>query len=161
MAYPAYNNQYYLQSLEDMKNKIDNQIRQYQQNQMQMQQPVPQVTQNFQLAPTQNNNELEAKYANSIDDVKNTFVIKTGLFTNKDFNTLWIKDVNGNIRTFKTEEIIELDSKDKEILALKKEIEEMKGMIINERNVDNSIVDVEHENKSTTKLSNNKRTNAK
>ena len=96
MAYPTYNNQYYLQNLEDMKNRIDNQIRQYQQNQMQMQQqPIPQVTQNFQLAPTQNNaNELEAKYANDINEVKNTFVIKTGIFLNKDYSTLWLKDVS-------------------------------------------------------------------
>ena len=60
MAYPAYtnNNQYYMQSLEDMRNRIDNQIRQYQQNQMQMQQPqVQPITQNFQIATTQNNTQ--------------------------------------------------------------------------------------------------------
>jgi len=165
MAYPAYtnNNQYYMQSLEDMRNRIDNQIRQYQQNQMQMQQqPIPQVTQNFQLAPTQNNaNELEAKYANNIDEVKNTFVIKTGIFLNKDYSTLWLKDVSGNIRTFKTEEIIEVDERDKEIMALKQQIEEMKGMITNERNADNSNINEQFESKSTTKLSNRKQSNAK
>lgn len=165
MAYPAYtnNNQYYMQSLEDMRNRIDSQIRQYQQNQMQMQQPqVQPITQNFQIAPTQNNtNELEAKYANNIDEVKNTFVIKTGIFLNKDYSTFWIKDVSGNIRTFKTEEIIEVDERDKEIMALKQQIEEMKGMIANERNANNSNIDEQFESKSTTKLSNRKQSNAK
>ena len=165
MAYPAYtnNNQYYMQSLEDMRNRIDNQIRQYQQNQMQMQQPqVQPITQNFQIAPTQNNtSELEAKYANNIDEVKNTFVIKTGIFLNKDYSSFWIKDVSGNIRTFKTEEIIEVDERDKEIMALKQQIEEMKGMIANERNADNSNINEQFESKSTTKLSNRKQSNAK
>lgn len=163
MAYPAYtnNNQYYMQSLEDMRNRIDNQIRQYQQNQMQMQQPIPQVTQNFQLAPTQNNNDLEAKYANNIDEVKNTFVIKTGIFLNKDYSTFWIKDVSGNIRTFKTEEIIEVDERDKEIMALKQQLQDMKELIANERNADNSNINEQFESKSTTKLSNRKQSNAK
>jgi hypothetical protein len=165
MAYPAYtnNNQYYMQSLEDMRNRIDNQIRQYQQNQMQMQQPqVQPITQNFSIAPTQNNtSELEAKYANNIDEVKNTFVIKTGIFLNKDYSTLWLKDVSGNIRTFKIEEIIEVDERDKEIMALKQQIEDMKEMIANERNANNSNIDEQFESKSTTKLSNRKQSNAK
>ena len=79
---------------------------------MQTQQPLQPITQNFQITPTQNNSELEGKYANNIDEVKNTFVLKTGIFTNKDFSIVWIKDVTGNIRTFKTEELIELDPKD-------------------------------------------------
>mgnify|MGYP003318428226 CR=1 FL=1 len=33
-------------------------------------QQQPQINQNFQLAPMQNNSELEAKYVNGIDDVK-------------------------------------------------------------------------------------------
>ena len=87
--------------------KNDNQIKNYQQSQMQ--QPITQpITQNFQIAPqpNNNNNELESKYADNIDAVKNTFVIKTGIFVNKDFSTLWVNDATGNIRTFRTEEII-------------------------------------------------------
>ena len=130
MNYPAYtnNSQFYMQNLQDMRDRIDSQIRNYQQNQTQ--QPITQpITQNFQLAPNPTNNELEAKYVDNIEAVKNTFVIKTGIFLNKDFSTLWIKDVTGNIRTFKTEEVIELDDKDKQIIELKKQIEEMKMMI--------------------------------
>ena len=163
MPYQYYpNNQFYMQDLQNMKDKIDRQMQQIQQSQNQMQQPVQQpITQNFQLAPNPTNNELESKYANSIDEVKNTFVIKTGIFATKDFSTIWIKDVTGNIRTFKTEELIELDPKDKEILALKKEIENMKGMIKDASKYDNTNIDESIENETTKRVSTSKRTNAK
>lgn len=167
MAYPYYaNSQYYMQNMQDLQNmreKIDNQMRQMQQlNQNQMQQqPVPNVTQNFQLAPNPNSNELESKYVNNIDEVKGIFVMKTGVFLNKDFTTLWIKDVTGNIRTFRTEEVIDLDPKDKEILMLKKQIEEMKGMINNATQYDNTNIDEPIEDEKPKRVSNNKRTNAR
>ena len=168
MNYPMYNNsQFYMQNLQDMRDRIDNQIRNYQQTQAQAQQPMAQptnLTQNFQITPTQNtNNELESKYVNNIEDVKNTFVMKTGIFTNKDFSTIYVKDVSGNIRTFKTEEIVDLDPKDKEILMLKKQIEEMKGMILdaNSNKSDNANVDGEITNEKSTRISNSKRSNAK
>ena len=171
MAYPYYqNNQYYMQNMQDLQNmreKIDRQMQQMQQfNQNQMQQqPVqqPQIHQSFQLAPNPNNNELESKYVNNIDEVKGIFVMKTGVFLNKELNTLWIKNTNGDIRTFKLEEIIEIDERDKEILMLRKQIEEMKGMInyANESDVNNTVINESNESKTTTKLSNNKRTNAK
>ena len=163
MAYTPYTNNFYMQDLQNMRDRIDRQMAQLQQNQIQ--QPVTQpITQNFQLAPNPTNNELEAKYAESIDQAKNTFVIKTGIFATKDFSTIWIKDVTGNIKTYKTEEIVELDEKDKEILALKKEIESMKGMIANATNTTNefdSIYDETIADKKPTKLSNVKHGNAK
>lgn len=161
MNYPMYgnNNQYYMQNLQDMRERIDNQLKSYQQNQMQ--QPVQPITQNFQLASSPSNNDLESKYADNVEQVRNTFVIKTGVFVNKDFSTLWIKDVTGNIRTFKTEEVIELDDKDKEILMLKKEIENMKGMINNAVEYDNTDFDEPIEDKKSKRVSNSKRTNAK
>lgn len=162
MNYPAYtnNSQFYMQNLQDMRDRIDSQIRNYQQNQPQ--QPVTQpITQNFQLAPNPTNTELEAKYVDNIEAVKNTFVIKTGIFLNKDFSTLWIKDVTGKIRTFATEEIIEMDEKDKEIYQLKKQIEEMKGMIENDNKSDNTNVDDEITKTKSTRVSSSKRSNAK
>lgn len=161
MNYPMYgnNNQYYMQNLQDMRDRIDNQIKSYQQNQMQ--QPVQPITQNFQLAPNPNNSELESKYADNIEQVKNTFVIKTGIFINKDFTTLWIKDVTGKIRTFKTEEIIEMDEKDKEIYELKKQIEDMKGMINNANESFNTNVNDEITETKSTRVSSNKRSNTK
>ena len=129
-------------------------------NQIQNQQPVP-ITQNFQLAPNPSNNELESKYVNNIDEVKNTFVMKTGIFINKDFTSLWIKDVTGNIRTFRTEEIIELDPKDKEIQMLRNEIEKMKGMMSNAVEYDNTDIDEPVKKQVTKTVSTNKRSNAK
>ncbi len=152
------NGQYYMQNLQDMRERIDNQIKQMQQIQNQQQQPQA-ITQNFQIAPTQNASELECKYVENIEQVKNTIVMKTGIFLTKDLGTLWIKDVTGKIRTFRTEEVIEMDEKDKEIYMLKKEIEEMKGMIANEpanANVDEQIAETK-----PSRVSNNKRTNAK
>lgn len=164
MAYPYYqNNQFYMQDLQNMKDRIDRQMQQVQQmNQNQMQQPVQQpITQNFQLAPNPSNNELESKYVNNIDEVKNTFVMKTGVFLNKDFTSLWIKDVTGNIRTFRTEEVIELDPKDKEIQMLRNEIERMKGMMSNAVEYDNTDIDEPVKKQNAKTVSNNKRTNAK
>ena len=135
-GYNPYNSFYMMQDLQNMKDRIDRTMQQYQQNQMQSQQPMQPITQNFQITPNNpSNNELESKYASNIDEVKNTFVIKTGLFATKDFSTIWVKDVTGNIRTYKTEEIIELDEKDKKIreqdntiLALQRQINELKGI---------------------------------
>lgn len=162
MAYPNYNSnsQYYLQNLQDMRDRIDSQLRNYQQ--AQMQQPVTQpITQNFQLAPQTNNNDLESKFAENIDAVKNTFVIKTGVFLTKDFSTMWIKGVDGNIRTFKTEEIIELDAKDREILDLQRQVNELKGMIENESKYNNSDIDEPITKQDAKRTATSKRTNAK
>ena len=166
MPYPYYsNNQYYMQNMQDLQNmreKIDRQMQQMQQlNQNQMQQqPVP-ITQNFQIAPNPTNNELESKYANSIDEVRNTFGMKTGVVVNKDFTSLWVKNTNGDIKTFRLEEVVEIDPKDKEIQMLRNELEKMKGMILNESNVDNSNVNGANEDEKSKRIPNNKRSNAK
>ena len=168
MNYPMFsnnNNPMYmqnLQSLQDMRDRIDSQMKQMQQ-QNQMPQPIaqPQIHQNFQLAPQTNNNELESKYVNNVDEVRNTFVMKTGVFVNKDFTALWIKGVDGNIRTFRTEEIVEMDEKDKEIYMLKRQLEEMKGMMSNANEPDNSDVDESITSSKPKGVSNSKRTNAK
>lgn len=165
MAYPYYNNsQFYMQDLQNMREKIDRQMQQMQQLNQQQQQPTPtNLTQNFQLAPNPSNNELESKYVNNIDEVKNTFVMKTGVFINKDFTTLWIKNTNGDIKTYTLEEVIETDPRDAEILMLKRQIEEMKGMINydNKSDVDNSNDDGADESKNAKKLPTRKQSNAK
>lgn len=170
MAYPYYpNNQIYMQNMQDLQNmreKIDRQMQQMQQlNQNQMQQqPTPtNLTQNFQLAPNPTNNELESKYANNIDEVRNTFVMKTGVFVNKDFTSMWVKTTDGNIKTYELNEVIQQDPKDVEINNLKLELQRMREMINygNKSDVDNTDYDESNESKNATKLSNNKRTNAK
>lgn len=168
MAYPYYpNNQYYMQNMQDlqnMKERIDKQmqqIQQFNQNQIQNQQPIPQINQSFQLAPNPTNNELESKYVNNIDEVKGIFVMKTGVFLNKELNTLWIKNTNGDIRTFELSEIIEQDPKDVEINNLKQELQRMKEMISNESNGNSTDFNEPNESKATTKLSNRSKSNAK
>ena len=133
-GYNSYAQNNYLNELQQMRDKIDKQIQQSQQSQQQpqiMPNSTPtNLTQNFQLAPQQNNNsELESRYAENIDEVKNTFVMKTAIFATKDFGTIWLKDVSGNIRTFKTEEIFEIDEKDIQIQNLQRELEEMKSLM--------------------------------
>ena len=170
MAYPYYpNNQIYMQNMQDLQNmreKIDRQMQQMQQlNQNQMQQqPTPtNLTQNFQLAPNPVNNELESKYANNIDEVKNTFVMKTGVFLNKDFTSMWVKTTDGNIKTYELNEVIQQDPKDVEINNLKQEIQRMREMINygNESNVNNSNNDESNESKNAKKLSTRTKSNAK
>ena len=169
MAYPYYpNNQIYMQNMQDLQNmrdKIDRQMQQVQQmnqNQMQQQQPVP-ITQNFQLAPNSTNNELESKYVNNIDEVKGIFVMKTGVFLDKELNTLWIKNTNGDIRTFELNEIIPQDPKDVEINNLKLELQKMREMINydNKSDVNNSDYDESNESKNAKKLSSRTKSNAK
>lgn len=168
MAYPYYpNNQFYMQNMQDLQNmreKIDRQMQQMQQlNQNQMQQqPTPtNLTQNFQLAPNPTNNELESKYANNIDEVRNTFVMKTGVFLNKELNTLWIKNTNGDIRTFELNELVEIEPKDREITMLKQEIQKMKEMISNESNGNNTDNDGADESKKSARIPVRKQSNAK
>lgn len=161
MAYPTYfNNNYYIQDLQNMKDRIESQIRQIQQNQVQPQAQQP-ITQNFQLAPNTNLNELESKYAENIEEVRNTFVMKTGVFINRDFSTLWIKSADGKIRTFDTQEVIEIDEKDKEIIELKKQINEMRGMIENATSSSDKYVDEQTTEQKPTRVQSSKRTNAK
>lgn len=169
MAYPYYpNNQLYMQNMQDLQNmreKIDRQMQQMQQlnqNQMQQQQPVP-ITQNFQLAPNPTNNELESKYANNIDEVRNTFVMKTGVFVNKDFTSMWVKTTDGNIKTYELNEVIQQDPKDVEINNLKLELQKMREMINydNKSDVDNTDFNEPNESKATTKLSGRSKSNAK
>lgn len=157
--YNPYNN-YYMQDLQNMRDRIDRQMQQYQQNQIQAQQPMQPITQNFQLAPTQPSTELESKYANSIDEVKNTFVIKTGIFATKDFSTIWVKDVTGKIKTYRTEEVVEMDEKDKKIkeqdttiLLLQKQINELKEAVINANASDSTDIPKTTGNKKSSRVS--------
>ena len=115
--YGAFNpnfNQQYQQDLMNMRERIDRQLQQVQ-NQPQMQQPAP-ITQNFQLAPNQNQNGI--KYANSIDDVKKELVFADTLFVNKEYTQLWLKNALGEVKMYKLEQVIELDEKDRKINEL-------------------------------------------
>ena len=136
-GFNPYGPNFYMQDLQNMKDRIDRTMHQYQQFQNQFtpsQQPP--ITQNFQIAPNQPQSELQCAYVNGIDEVKNTFVMKNGIFVNKDLTTLWSKDVTGTVKTYELREVIELDEKDKTILekdrvidTLQNQINELKGEI--------------------------------
>lgn len=138
MAYNYYpNNQFYMQDLQNMRDRIDTQMRQIQQqNQQPIQQPI---TQNFQIAPQSNFNELQSGYANNIDEVKNIFMTKNGIFVNKDLSCLWYKNTEGKIKTFTLIEVIEKDEKDIEIENLKRQLEEAKNLILKSKVVQEDI----------------------
>ena len=96
----------------------------------QMQQPVPNVTQNFQIAPT---NRDVIKYANSLEEVQRDMVVGETPYFSKDLSVVWIKSTNGNIKTYELSEIIPKDTKDLQIEYLQAQIDELKkGKIEND-----------------------------
>lgn len=130
-SYNSYNSNVYLQDMKAMRERLDKTIKNYEQNPNPYMQPqqAP-ITQNFQIAPQNNNpNDLQSSYVNNIDEVKNIFMTKNGIFVNKDFTSLWFKDTEGKIRTFALTEVVEKDEKDIEIDNLKKQVEDMKVLI--------------------------------
>ena len=116
--YNPYNNQMYMQDLQGLRDRIDRQMQMVNQNPPQTQ--TPQINQNFQLAPSQNNNGI--KYANSVDDVKKELVFADTLFVNKEYTQLWYKNASGEVKTYELKEIIELDEKDLKIRDLEAKI---------------------------------------
>lgn len=129
--YNPYNN-IYMQEMQSMKDRIDRQMQQYQQNQNQFmqQQQQPQIQQTFQLSNTNpNNNDFDGRYAENIEDVKNTLVYKNSLFLSKDMNKMWIKDTGGNIRIFNLQEEIQVDENLAEINNLRKELNDIKILL--------------------------------
>ena len=147
MAFNSYNPNFYMQELQNIKDRADRQMQQYQ-NQFMQPQQAP-ITQNFQIAPQSNPSELQSAYVNNIDEVKNIFMTKNGVFVNKELSTLWFKNTEGNIRTFTLAEVIEKDEKDIEIDNLKKQLEEMKSIIVQKNTVQEPIQ--EETKKKTTK----------
>jgi DNA-directed RNA polymerase specialized sigma subunit len=129
----SFNQDQYLRGLQNLKNEAEQRINQFMQYQnVPPQQPA--INQTFQLSPNQNNSEFDGKTVSSVEDVRNTLTLKTTFFITTDRKTMWIKDASGLIKTYTLEEVIELDEKDKQILELKKQIEELKGAGENGKN---------------------------
>lgn len=158
-GYVGYNNPYnnnfsnvgYMQELQSMRDRIDKQITQMQQQPVQQPQ-TPAINQTFQLSnPTNNNNDYDAKSVTSIDEVKSTLTIRNTLFVDKDMSKLWLKDASGNIKTYSLTEIIEIDEKDKQILDLQKQIDMLKGEILNAKsNINADVVEQTTSEKPTS-----------
>lgn len=152
-----YFNQQYQQDLMNMRERIDKQLQQAQ-NQSQIQQPAP-ITQNFQLAPNQNQNGI--KYVNSIDDVKRELVFVDTLFVDKEYTQLWLKNALGEIKTYKLELVVELDEKDKKINELMQKINMLESEIKNNESTTNSneYANATNSKSKSTRVSNTKSSN--
>lgn len=131
-VYNPYNPNYIMQEWQNMKDKIDRNMQNYQQVQNQFMQPQQQapITQNFQIAPQTNPSELQSAYVNNVDEVKNIFMTKNGIFVNKELTSAWFKDTEGKIKTYSLIEVIEKDEKDVEIERLKDEINQMRNLLL-------------------------------
>ena len=135
--------------------RINAQMNELEKMKQQMQQPVQtqqptNLTQNFQLTPTNNN---VIRYATSIDEVNRDMVIGDTPYFSKDMSVVWIKNAKGEIKTYELNEIIPKDEKDLRIEYLEAQLEEIKkGMIKNESNavVNEPVADATQSEKSTS-----------
>lgn len=108
---------------EKIKNMRNNYINRYQQ--------PTNLTQNFQLAPARE----VIRYANNINEVEKDVVTNDTPFFSRDMSVVWIKNTNGDIKTYELSEVVLKDEKDMKIDFLMAQIEELKrGMMKNESN---------------------------
>ena len=116
-------NMNYINDLQNMRDRIDKQLQMVNQTQPQ----TTPITQNFQIAP--NNNNTGIKYVNSVEDVKKELVFDDTLFINKERTILWFKNALGDVKTYQIVEIVEKDPKDAKI----EELEQKISMLMEER----------------------------
>ena len=145
-----YNNPYYNPQLSI--DRINNQIAELEKMKQQVQQPVTvptNLTQNFQIAPT---NREVIRYANSMEEVQRDMVIGDTPYFSKDMSVVWIKNTKGEIKTYELSEIVAKDDKDIKIELLMAQVEELKkGLKHNEQS--NTNVDESVENEKSTNVS--------
>lgn len=118
--YNPYNQNMYMQDLQNMRDRIDRQMQQISQPQNNHQAPI---TQNFQIAPNQNTNGI--KYVDNEEQVKKELVFADTLFVNKDYTLMWLKNTSGSIKTYELNEVIELDEKDRKIADLEAKLDKL------------------------------------
>lgn len=135
-----YNNPYFNQYNQQATiDRINSQIAELEKMKQQvppqpMQQPQPtNLTQNFQLAPTNHT----MKFVNTIDDVNKEIVYYDTPFFSKDMTVMWVKNAKGDIKSYELNEIVPKDAKDLQIEYLQAQIEELRGKIENDADVKN------------------------
>jgi sialic acid synthase SpsE len=133
-----YNNPYVpnIYNSQPSVDRINNQIAELEKMKQQLQQPVTpaptNLTQNFQIAPT---NREVIRYATSMEEVQRDMVIGDTPYFSKDMSVVWIKNTKGEIKTYELNEIVAKDDKDIKIEFLMAQIEELKkGINNNEHN---------------------------
>lgn len=145
----AYNSQFNIDRIDSQIAELNKIKSQYQQQLNQPQNPTN-LTQNFQLAPV---NREVIRYANSIEDVQKDSVVGETPYFSKDMDIVWIKSINGNIKSYELKEIIQKDEKDIQIDLLQAQLNELKGMINNAKSI-NDDVNEPIESKKSTNVSN-------
>lgn len=141
--------------------RINTQIAELEKMKANIQQPVSQptnLTQNFQLAPT---NREVIRFANSLDEVQRDMVIGDTPYFSRDMSIVWVKNTKGEVKTYELKEIIPKDEKDVEIAFLKAQIEDLrkemnKNAKSNISNVDEPIESEEPSNVSNGRASKTK-----
>lgn len=129
----TYNSQATIDRINAQMAELESMKQQLSQRQTQTQTPTN-LTQNFQIAPT---NREVIRYAGSIDEVQRDMVIGDTPYFSKDMSVVWIKNTKGEIKTYELDEIIPMDDKDLQIQYLQSEIEDLKGKINNEQSITN------------------------
>lgn len=153
-----YNNPYMMNynpniSQVGLNERIDNEIAKLQQmkEQMKNNNQQPAINQTFQLAPT---NSHTMRYANTIEDVNRENVYFDTPFFSKDMSVLWVKGVNGNIKTYELNEIVPQDDKDLLITNLKMQIEELRKEIDSNAKSNDTNDDESNSSKKSSSVSN-------
>lgn len=128
--YPIYNPQASI-------DRINSQIAELEKLKSQIPQQVastnnpPSINQTFQLAP---NNSLNMRFANSLEEVQKEIVVADTPFFSKDLTVVWIKNQNGEIKSYEMNEIVAKDEKDLQIEFLQAQINDLKkGMVKSEQ----------------------------
>lgn len=155
-----YNNPYLNYNQQMSIDKLNEQINSLEKMKAQMQQPVQptNLTQNFQIAPT---NREVIRYANSIEEVQRDLVIGDTPYFAKDMSVVWVKNTKGEIKTYELSEIIPKDEKDIKIEFLEAQIEELKkGMKANAKSNVN-YVDEPIESEESPSISNGRTSKTK
>ena len=142
----AYNSQATLDRINNQMNELDKIRQQVQQQTVQPQTPTN-LTQNFQIAPT---NREVIRYAGSIDEVQRDMVIGDTPYFSKDMSVVWIKNTKGDIKTYELNEVILKDEKDMKIDFLMAQIEELKKEM--KDNESNGNVDEPIKNEESTNV---------
>ena len=134
--------------------RINAQINELEKMKEQMQRPVqPQptnLTQNFQLAPT---NRDVIKYAGSMDEVQRDMVIGDTPYFSKDMSVVWVKNTKGEIKTYELKEIVQKDEKDLMIENLQYQITELRKEMKENAKSSSNDVDEPIESKKSTDVS--------
>lgn len=139
-----YNPQSSLDRINDQINQLELMKKQLSQQQVQTQ--PTNLTQNFQIAPT---NREVIRYANSMEEVQRDMVVGDTPYFSRDMSIVWVKSSKGDIKTYELNEIVPKDEKDMQIEFLMSQINELKGMIKNEQRISDDAR--EFDETSTTK----------